>query len=461
MTVLALAVLLQAASPKPTPAAAPAPTPAVYAARRQKLVLPAGAIAILRTAPDPDAMSDPYRPDSDLYYLTGLEEPDGVAVLKPGAPEGERYLLFVRGKNFAEEQWTGYRLGPDGAKTALGAEKAEPMDQFFDKLPDLLKGVSSLHLSDGGDAEFRARVLKAFAATGHDSPTERPVLDLAPLVHEMRLIKDPVEIGLMRRAASLSADAHKAALQKVGPGRYEYGLRAVMVETCLEGGAARMAYPSIVGSGANSVILHYDRDDKKMEAGEMIVNDTACEYGRYAADVTRSYPVSGKFSEEQRAIYDIVLEAQKAGFGKVKPGASVADVYKATVDVIVDGLLKLGILSGTRESAIASRDFKKFYPHGSSHWLGLDVHDAGSYTFDSDAPRQDRYFTARTVLKPGMALTVEPGIYIPEGSTTDKKWSNLGVRIEDDVLVTESGMDCLSCAAPREVKEIEAALRRK
>jgi Xaa-Pro aminopeptidase len=457
---LALAVLAQAA---PAPAAPDAhPAPSVYAARRQKLVLPSGAIAILRAAPDPDdTMTDPYRPGSDFYYMTGFEEPDGIAVLKPGAPEGERYWLFVRGKNLAEEQWTGYRLGPDAARGALGAEKADASEHFFEKLPELLKGVTSLHLSDGGDLEFRAQVLKAFAKAGSDSATERPVLDLGPLVHEMRLVKDPVEIGLLRRAASLSADAHKAALQKVGPGRYEYGLKAAMVATCLEGGSARMAYPPIVGSGLNSVILHYDRDDKRMEAGEMIVNDTACEYGRYAADVTRSYPVSGTFSPEQKAIYEIVLEAQKAGFAKVKPGVTVAEVYKATVDVVVDGLLKLGILQGTREALIASREFRKFYPHGSGHWLGLDVHDAGSYSFDPDAPRQDRYFTARTVLKPGMALTVEPGIYIPEASTADKKWWNLGVRIEDDVLVTETGMDCLSCAAPREVKDVEAALRRK
>jgi Xaa-Pro aminopeptidase len=277
----------------------------------------------------------------------------------------------------------------------------------------------------------------------------------------MRLVKDATEQALLRRAAALSAEAHVAAMKAVRPGREEYAVRAALEEVCTAGGAARMAYPSIVGSGPNSVILHYERDDRKMSAGEMIVNDSACEYGMYAADVTRSYPVSGTFSPEQRAIYEIVLAAQKAGFAKARPGAAFHEVHDATVEVVTDGLLRLGILKGDRNELIRTLAYAKFYPHGSSHWLGMNVHDVGSYRFSNpDAPRLARYRTAETKLEPGMALTVEPGIYIRDHAEgVDPKWWNIGVRIEDDVLITPAGMECLSCAAPREPGEVEKTIR--
>jgi Xaa-Pro aminopeptidase len=219
-----------------------------------------------------------------------------------------------------------------------------------------------------------------------------------------------------------------------------------------------MAYPPIVGSGRNSVVLHHQRDDKRLEEGEILVNDSGCEYGMYAADVTRSYPVSGRFSPEQKQIYEIVLAAQKAGFAAVRPGVAFHEVHDATVRIVVDGLLKLGILSGDRGEILRTRAYQKFYPHGSSHWIGLDVHDAGSYGYPPNVARLERYGKAETRLETAMALTVEPGIYIPEGSTTDPKWWNIGVRIEDDILVTKEGMECLSCAAPREVADIEQAI---
>ena len=216
-----------------------------------------------------------------------------------------------------------------------------------------------------------------------------------------------------------------------------------------------MAYPPIVASGRNSVILHHEKDDKRLEAGEIIVNDTGCEYSMYAADVTRSYPVSGRFSPEQRKIYEIVLAAQKAGIAQVRPGVPIKDVHNATVRVIVDGLLSLGILSGDREEIFQSRSYQRFYPHGSSHWIGLAVHDVGSYGTPPGIARPERYGKSEAKLEPGMALTVEPGIYIPERSTADPKWWNIGVRIEDVVLVTPGGMECLSCGAPREIPDIE------
>ena len=247
-------------------------------------------------------------------------------------------------------------------------------------------------------------------------------------------------------------------MAQTAPGRHEYDLKAAMVGVCLSRGAARLAYPSIVGSGRNSVILHYERDDKKLEDGEIIVNDTGCEYSMYAADVTRSYPVSGRFSPEQKKIYEIVLAAQKAGFARVRPGTPFKEVFNATVDVVVDGLLGLGILSGNREEIVKTRAYSKFYPHGSSHWIGLNVHDVGSYGLPAGAARSDRYVKAEIKLEPGMALTVEPGIYIPERSTTDPKWWNIGVRIEDTVLVTPQGMECLSCAAPKEIADLEKTI---
>jgi Xaa-Pro aminopeptidase len=220
-----------------------------------------------------------------------------------------------------------------------------------------------------------------------------------------------------------------------------------------------MGYPPIVGSGPNSILLHYAEDNRQMLAGEILVNDTACEFGMYSSDVTRSYPVSGKFSPEQRTIYEIVLAAQKAGIAATKPGATMAEVYGATVDVVVDGLLRLGLLTGDRAALISSRDFMKLYPHGSSHWIGLNVHDPSSYDRDpAMKERKDRYFAARRKLAPGMAITVEPGIYIPEDPAYDKKWWNLGARIEDVVLVTETGSECLSCKAPREIAEVEKTI---
>jgi len=222
-----------------------------------------------------------------------------------------------------------------------------------------------------------------------------------------------------------------------------------------------MAYPPIVASGRNSVILHHVQDDKTLEPGEILVNDTGCEYQMYAADVTRTYPVSGRFSPEQKAVYEIVLAAQKAGFAAVKPGTPFKDVHLATVRVVVDGLLKLGILTGDRDEIVKTRAYQKFYPHGSSHWIGLNVHDVGSYGYPANVARLERYGLAETKLEPGMALTVEPGIYIPERSTADPKWWNIGVRVEDTVLVTPGGMDCVSCAAPRELSDVERAVSDK
>ncbi len=445
-------------------APAPAPTPAFFAAHRASFVaqLPAGAIAVVRTAPETsvETSPDPYRQSSDFWYLTGFAEPNAVAVFRPAAAAGERYILFVAPRDPEKETWTGYRAGIEGARQEFGAEAAYVVDDFDKKFPELAIGAPALFYLDGGDEPFRERLLAAWNRPNGNATTPRPAAEAGPIVHELRLIKDTTELALMRRAAELSAEAHIAALAEVRPGRNESDVKAAMVATCLHGGAGRMAYPPIVGSGRNSVILHYEPADKRLDDGGMIVNDTACEYGMYAADVTRSYPVSGKFSADQRAIYEIVLAAQKAAIAAVKPGIPYRTMNEITIGVVVDGLLRLGLLTGNREELIEKGAQRKFYPHGAGHWIGLNVHDPGSYGFPAGIPWQERYRSATTLLRPGMIFTVEPGIYIPEGATEDKRWWNIGVRIEDEILVTESGGVCLSCAAPREIADLEKALAR-
>jgi Xaa-Pro aminopeptidase len=440
------------------------PLSPAFAARREKLLaaMPRDGVVVFHSAPAERVQaSESYRQDSDLWYLTGFPEAEAIAVLRPSAPAGHRFVLFVQPKNFAEEQWTGFRAGVEGARASYGADEAFPVAEFWDRWPDLQRGAGALYFRDGQDAAFADRLTAAWRKADGNTTTPRVQADAGPLVHEMRLVKEAGEIVLLRRAAELSVEAHLAALAEVRPGQFEYAVKAAMVRACVAGGAARMAYPPIVGSGSNSVILHYDAASRAMDAGGMIVNDTACEFGMYAADVTRSYPVSGRFTPDQRAIYDIVLASQKAGIAAAKPGAVITEVYSATVNVVVDGLLRLGLLKGDKAQLIASRDFMKLYPHGSSHWLGLDVHDVGSYDRDeSMKERKDRYFAQRRKLAPGMVITVEPGIYVPEDPAYDRKWWNIGVRIEDDVLITAQGPDCLSCRLPREVPELEKLLAR-
>lgn len=462
---LAAAALLPglAASPAPAPAR-PAVTPAFFESHRDRLLskLPPGSIAVFHAAPARGgASSDPYRQDSDFWYLTGLDEANAIAVFVPGAAKESRYVLFVQPKDFASEQWTGWRAGVEGAKKDYGAAEAHSVVEFWSRFAALAAPAQGLYYAAGGDDAFQKKLLETWNATNLNAAGARPAADASPVTAALRLIKDDIEKTLLREACSISADAHTAAMRETAAGKHEYDLKAVMVGLCLSRGAARMAYPPIVASGRNSVILHHERDDKRLEDGDMIVNDTGCEFGLYAADVTRSYPVSGRFSPAQKQVYEIVLAAQKAGFAAVKPGAAFHEVHDATVGVVVDGLLALGILSGDRAEILRTRAYQRFYPHGSSHWIGLDVHDVGNYGNPDGVARLERYGLSQTKLEPGMALTVEPGIYIAEGSTKDPKWWNIGVRIEDTVLVTPGGMECLSCGAPREIADIEKTMAKK
>lgn len=439
----------------------------VYAARRAKLMaqLPKGAVAILNAAPQ---LGDntAYRPESNFWYITGMPELGAIALIRPDAADGKRYTLFSKPKKWEEELWTGYRVGQDAAPRRYGADAAFSNADFSKQLRDIMADATSLWLLDGGDAAFRDKVMGAWNARAANSGVALPVYNLTTTLAAMRLIKDPTEVALLREAVDLSVQAHLAALPLAQAGKGEWQLRGAMINVCNAGNAARMAYPSIVGSGANAVVLHYDADDQLMKQGDMIVNDSACEYGMYAADVTRSYPVGGVFSPQQKAVYEIVLRASKAGQAKAVVGAEFQAVMDATVDVIVDGLLELGIMKGSKAAIIADKSYKAFYPHGSSHWIGLDVHDAGSYERNHvpstiAEPMRRYYAVSHVTFKPGMAFTIEPGIYIPAGSKdVDPKWFNIGVRIEDDFLVTDKGSECLSCALPRDVASIEKLMRK-
>jgi Xaa-Pro aminopeptidase len=443
-----------------------APDPAAFRARREKFMakLPQNAIAILRSAPLRTMTNDVeylYRQDSDFYYLTGIEEDDVTAVFRPNAPDHLRYILFLRPRDLRREAWQGVRVGPDEAPKAYGAEAAFPLADFSAKMRTFdratmtpggyLAGVEELYLYDGGDEAWSTK----FRAEFDPLKTERgsalsTLVDARSIIHEMRLIKDEEDLRFLRRAAEMSARGHALAMGAAAPGKYEFEVQQALDGFCYRNGARRMAYPSIAGSGPNSCILHYDQSSRQMKDGELLLNDSGAEYGEYATDITRTYPVNGRFSAEQRAIYEIVLAAQKAALALVKPGATHEDVEKKAAQVQTEGLLKLGLLSGDAAEILKTSAQRKLTLHGVSHWVGLDVHDVGSY----GTPAKSR------VLAAGMVFTIEPGIYIPADTQgVDPKWWNIGVRIEDTILVTRDGAECLSCGAPREVADVEKAVQ--
>jgi Xaa-Pro aminopeptidase len=442
------------------------PDPAAFAARREKFMalLPPGSVAILRSAPERTMSRDVeylYRQGSDFYYLTGIEEDDVTAVFRPGAADGKRYVLFLRPRDPRREPWVGTRVGPAEAVATYGSDAAFPLSDFASRLVQFdrttyqmsgyLSGVERIYLSDGGDGEWAARFrteLEPLKAGGLGPST---LVDAGAVIHEMRLIKDPEDLEFMRRAAAMSAKAHTLAMRAAAPGKWEFEVQAVLDGYCYANGARRMAYPSIVGSGPNSCILHYDRSSRQMKDGEVLLNDSGAQYGEYATDVTRTYPVNGRFSPEQRAIYEIVLSAQKEAMSLVRPGAAHDDIEKKAAMVQTEGLVRLGLLTGDPAVIVKSLGHRRFTLHGVSHWVGLDVHDPGSYGVPGGASRK---------LEPGMVFTIEPGIYIPAGMAgVDPKWWNIGVRIEDTVLVTPDGFECLSCAAPREIDEVEKTVQ--
>ena len=428
----------------------------VLARRRRQLMQAAGdgAILVLPAAPERIRSRDthyPYRQDSDFWYLTGCDEPEAVLVLVPGRRHGEA-ILFCRERDPEREGWDGPRLGPEGAVEALGLDDAYPIADIDDILPGLLEGRRRVHYHLGRDPDFDLKLIgwlnrvRAQVRQGAQPPQE--FLELGHLLDEMRLFKSADEIALMQKAADISVEAHRAAMRAARPGIHEYELQAE-VERVFRRHGAEPAYASIVGAGANACILHYRANAAKARAGELVLIDAGAEYRGYASDITRTFPVGGRFSREQRALHDLVCRAQAAALAQARPGVPYEAGHAAAVRTLSDGLLSLGLLQGTLEAVVANGDYKRFYRHKTGHWLGLDVHDVGEYRIDG----------ASRLLEPGMVFTIEPGLYIPaDDAAVPAKWRGIGIRIEDDVLVTADGHRVLTDALERGADQIEGLM---
>ncbi|NOZ52052.1 MAG: Xaa-Pro aminopeptidase [Gammaproteobacteria bacterium] len=427
-----------------------------FAKRRKRIAktMGKGSIAILPAAPPVTRNSDVeyrYRPDSDFYYLTGFSEPHSVCVIAPNNKHGE-YLLFCRERDPQMETWTGPRAGLEDAKAFYGADDAFPINDIDNILPRLLENCDRIYYTLGHDATFDQRVIgwvqqiKKQSRAGIKTPRE--FIALEHLLHEMRLFKSPAEIAVMRKAAKISAQAHIRAMKTCKPGLNECEIEAEILHhfNC---NACTEAYPSIVGGGANGCILHYIENNRPLNEGDLLLIDAGAETQCYASDITRTFPVNGRFNNAQKDIYNVVLDAQLAAIEQVKPGNYWNAPHDAAVKSLTKGLIKLGLLKGTLSQLIKNKAYSRFYMHRTGHWLGMDVHDVGDYKLDN------RW----RLLEPGMVLTVEPGLYIPAGSRkVAKRWWNIGIRIEDDVLVTKNGHEVLSKHAPKTVVDIETMM---
>ena len=423
-----------------------------FAKRRRQLMRMIGndGIAILPSAPVKMRSRDAeyrYRQDSDFYYLTGFAEPDSVCVLAPGRDNGE-FVLFCRDRDREKEQWNGSRQGPEGAVTNYGADDAFPIDDLDDILPGFLESRSRVYYAMGANREFDRRIsewvnsLRSREAEGTHPPQEFVALD--HLLHDMRLYKSRAELSAMRRAAKIAVAAHTRAMAAIRPGAYEYEVEAEFVHEFRRQNAT-VSYSPIVGGGKNSCTLHYVDNNAELKDGDLLLIDAGCEWEYYASDITRTLPVSGRYSAEQRAVYEIVLEAQLAAIERTCKGNHWNDPHDAAVRVITRGLKKLGLLQGTLPKLVRDGAYREFFMHRTGHWLGMDVHDVGDYRIDDEW----------RLLEPGMVTTVEPGIYISAKSKVPARWRNIGIRIEDDVAVTADGPDVLSRALAKDPDEIE------
>ena len=424
------------------------------ASRRRDLMamMQGNSIAVIAAAPEKIRSKDthyPYKQSTNLSYLSGFPEPQSVMLLIPGRSQGE-VVFFCRDKDLLRETWDGYRQGPAGAVQNFGADDAFPIDDIDDILPGMLEGRDRVYYGIGKDAEFDKHLMEWVNGVRHkrgsDAMPPGEFVDLDHLVNEMRLIKSAAEIKLMRKAGEISARAHRRAMQMSRPGLFEYQLQAEIEHEFMLSGATGPAYTSIVGGGKNGCILHYIENRDKLRSGDLVLIDAGCEYQDYAADISRTFPVNGKFSPEQAAIYDIVLASQVAATELIAPGLEYNLANDATVRVITQGLVDLKILQGEVEDLIARGAHRDFYMHNAGHWLGMDVHDVGDYKIDNHW----------RIYEPGMALTVEPGIYIsPDNTNVDEKWRGIAVRIEDDMLVTKTGCENLTSEVPSARNEIE------
>jgi Xaa-Pro aminopeptidase len=426
-----------------------------FARRRRQLMRIMGrdSIAILPAAPERLRNNDTayaYRQDSDFQYLTGFPEPEAVAVMVPGREQGE-YLLFVRDRDPARETWDGRRAGPDGATRDHGADDAFPIADIDEILPGLMENRAKVFYTVGAHRDFDQRVvgwvngLRAQAKHGRHPPHE--IVALEHFLHDMRLFKSRAEVELMRESARIAARAHQRAMRFCRPGREEYEVAAELRHE-FHRANADISYLPIVGGGANGCILHYVENAAPLVDGDLVLIDAGCEYQYYASDITRTLPVNGRFTPEQRAVYDVVLDANLAAIATVRPGAHWNEPHEAAVQCLTQGLVKLGLLKGRVAALIKAQAYRRFYMHRTGHWLGMDVHDVGDYKVG------DQW----RVLEPGMVLTIEPGLYIGHGKGIPRRLQNIGVRIEDDVLVTRDGCEVLTSGVTKDPGEIEAIM---
>ncbi|MFN2644317.1 MAG: Xaa-Pro aminopeptidase [Burkholderiales bacterium] len=428
---------------------------AVYAARRARLAALMGeGVALVATAPERLRNRDshyPYRFDSYFYYLTGFIEPEAVLVLTAG--KAPKAALFCRTRDPEREIWDGFRYGPEFARERFGFDEAQPIAELDAAMPKLLEDQPVLCYPMGAEAEWDARVMRWLnlvrgrSRAGVAAP-ER-LQDVRVLLDDMRLIKDEHELATMRRAARIAAAAHRRAMQAAHPGRMEYEIEAELLHEFRRNGAQFPAYSPIVAAGENACVLHYVANDARLREGDLLLIDAGCELDGYASDITRTFPVNGRFSGAQREVYELVLAAQRAAIEKVRAGNAWNEPHDAAVRVLTQGMLDLRILGGTLDEVLEKESYKRFYMHRTGHWLGLDVHDAGEY-------KRERQW--RT-LAPGMALTVEPGLYIRSADDIPERLRDIGIRIEDDVVVTPSGCEVITAEAPKLVEDIEALMR--
>ncbi|WP_426340135.1 Xaa-Pro aminopeptidase [Pseudoduganella sp. S-14] len=435
-----------------------------YSDRRARLLaqMEAGSVAVIGTAPEATRNADteyPYRHDSSFYYLTGFTEPEAVLVLV--APRGNaaaQSILFCREKHLESEIWDGYRYGPEAAREAFGFDAAHPVGALDEHMVRHLSNASALYasLARGGEEQQR-RWFDGVRRLSRSGTTAPPALrDLPSLVDEMRLFKDDHERAIMLRAGEISAGAHARAMRFAGArgaGAFEYELEAELLHEFRRHGAQFPAYTPIVASGPNACVLHYNANNRRTQDGDLVLIDAGCELDGYASDITRTFPVNGRFSPAQRELYDLVLAAQQAAFAAIKPGRKYHDAHDAAVQVLAQGMLDFGLLQGTLDEVLAEKKYTQFYMHGTGHWIGMDVHDVGLYR---DVSREDK---PSRLLQAGMAMTVEPGIYVRPAEGVPEKYWNIGIRIEDDVIVTDGGFQLLTGGAPKTVAEIEALMK--
>jgi Xaa-Pro aminopeptidase len=427
----------------------------IFHQRRGQLIrsIGEGAVAILPSAPIAVRSNDVefiYRQDSDFYYMTGFAEPESVAVFAPGHPDGE-FVMFVLPRDKERETWTGRRAGIEGAMLDYGADKAYTIEEFERVIPRYIDKAERLHYPLGNNEKMNEKVLRmlrnAQAMRPRTGAGAWTMLDPRELIHELRLKKDPQELELMRHAAGISAQAHQRAMREARGGMMEWEVEALIDFTFRKNGAAGPSYPSIVASAANAAVLHYITNDRRMETGELLLIDAGCEYKFYASDVTRTFPIGAKFTALQRSFYELVLNAQLKAIEMIRPGIRFDDPHDAALRILVDGMRDLGLLKGSAEEIIASGSYRRYFMHRTSHWLGMDVHDVGIY----------RQGIQSRVLETGMVLTVEPGIYVaPDDEDAPEQYRGIGIRIEDDVLVTADGHEVITHATPKKVSDIEA-----